>query len=123
MTKTDVLLIEDDDDVALFLANVLDMSGYTIRRFATAEDALAAFESGVYLVGIIDIMLPGMHGVECAWKIRAADPGIYLIALSAVLEDWDDDDLTDNGFNAMFKKPFHCRDLLDHIDQATGHQH
>ncbi len=120
MSKTDVMLVEDDVDVALFLENVMDMSGYTLKQFSSAEDALASFQCGVYRVEIIDIMLPGMHGVECAWRIRKADPDIYLIALSAVLEDWEKDDLRDNGFNTMFKKPFHCHELVEDIDQATG---
>jgi len=61
---------------------------YTIQAFHTAEDALAALETDVPDLILLDINLPGMSGIEALTKIKADLPDVLVIMVTA-LEDID----------------------------------
>ena len=70
-----VLLVEDDDEVAALVCEMLDELGYEVTRAASAAAALGALANGRQVdVVFSDIMMPGgMSGVELAREVRVAD--------------------------------------------------
>ena len=71
-----VLLVEDDDEVAALVGEMLDQLGYEVMRAASAAAALGALANGRRVdVVFSDIMMPGgMNGVELAREIRRRRP-------------------------------------------------
>jgi DNA-binding response OmpR family regulator len=51
-------------------------------------------------------MLPGKHGAEVAWYLRRHGVNVPILAISAVLDKWNEDDLYDCGFSGLLAKPF-----------------
>lgn len=83
-----VLLVEDDDEVATLVAEMLVELGYRVTRAACATAALGALSNGrpVDLV-FSDIMMPGsMNGVELAREIHKRRPGLPLLLTSGYAE-------------------------------------
>ena len=58
-----LLIVEDDDATATYLANALSEAGYTVDRAADGRDGLFLATDGRYAAIILDRMLPGMDGL------------------------------------------------------------
>ncbi|HMM88135.1 hybrid sensor histidine kinase/response regulator, partial [Bradyrhizobium sp.] len=67
-----VLVVEDNDDVGQFSTELLEDLGYTVRRVASADAALAILAQDEFSADLVfsDIIMPGMNGVELAGVIR-----------------------------------------------------
>lgn len=92
-----VLLIDDDEDICNALVDWLDFIGVPCRAFLSAEallDAVMVDGQTLWLPGpdgrardigaaIIDLNLPGMHGLELARHLRAAAPSVRLVIATA----------------------------------------
>ena len=69
MAKT-ILLVEDDEDIATLLRLNLQDEGYQIVHEADGGQALARLETQVWDAVILDLMLPGVDGLEICRRIR-----------------------------------------------------
>ena len=79
-----VLLVEDNDDVGTFSTELLEDLGYTVRRVAEANAALAILLENEFAVDLVfsDVIMPGMNGVELAGIIRERYPGLPVVLTS-----------------------------------------
>jgi CheY-like chemotaxis protein len=73
-TKPAILIVDDDEQIARFLKDLLVPLGYTIRFAATGAQALAAIQKRAPDVMILDLNMPGMNGVETYRRLAAAHP-------------------------------------------------
>jgi len=74
-----VLLVDDEDELRRSTAQSLDLAGFKIRDFATAEGALDFITQGFNGVVITDIRMPGMDGMSLMSRVRDIDPDIPVI--------------------------------------------
>lgn len=65
-----ILLVEDEDSIALALEFMMEEEGYRVRRVASGTDALEAVRSEVPNLVLLDITLPGCSGFEVCQAIR-----------------------------------------------------
>ena len=79
-----ILLVEDEKRMAQALCEILRLEKYEVDHYANGLDGLAAIESNVYDIVILDVMLPGMNGYEIAKRVRSQ--GITTPILMALLE-------------------------------------
>jgi signal transduction histidine kinase len=80
-----VLLVEDDDEVAATVAEMLEQLGYEVKRTASAEEALGSLnDKGKIDVVFSDVMMPGgMNGVGLARELRARSRDLPILLTSA----------------------------------------
>ena len=80
-----ILLVEDEDSIREMVALNLKMDGYTVDPVSSAEKALELYNSDrdSYVLMLIDIMLPGMSGVDLCQTVRREDEKIGVIMLTA----------------------------------------
>ncbi len=83
-----VLLVEDDDEVAALVTEMLRELGYMVTRAASSESALGALANGRHVDLVFsDIMMPGaMDGMELAQEIRRRRPGMPVLLTSGYAE-------------------------------------
>jgi two-component system, NtrC family, response regulator AtoC len=80
-----VLVVDDAEGIRTYLANLLELSGYDVDTAEDGRRALALLEGGAAPdVVILDVMMPGMDGLETLRRIREIDPGVPVIMLSVV---------------------------------------
>jgi signal transduction histidine kinase/CheY-like chemotaxis protein len=106
-----VLLVEDDDEVAALVSEMLSQLGYAVTRAASAQAALGAFANGraVDLV-FSDIMMPGgMNGVELARELHRRRPDIPVL-LTSGFPDAARKDAEATGVSIL-PKPYQISDL------------
>ena len=68
-----VLVIEDDANILLSLEFVLEREGYDVRSATSGREGLTAMQRDRPDLVILDLMLPGLSGVDVLRRIRAAD--------------------------------------------------
>ena len=79
------LVVEDSADQMDLLQRYLDREGFDVFAAMDAETAIAAFAGMNPAVAVIDLMLPGITGEECARQVRDRFPDCFLI-VSSVLD-------------------------------------
>jgi DNA-binding response OmpR family regulator len=86
-TKTDVLVVDDNQDLAENIAEILTLRGFAPTIASSAEEALPkALPDGPSLV-VTDYRLPGMTGAELVRRIRAQRGTVRAVVISAYTDD------------------------------------
>jgi DNA-binding response OmpR family regulator len=106
-----VLVVEDDEDIALAVQRSLRMEGYDVRIAGDGEAALDA--AGAYLpdLVVLDLGLPKLDGIEVARRLRAdGDVPILMLTARDALESRVEG--LDSGADDYLVKPFERQELL-----------
>ena len=110
----DILIVEDNAEIAALLCDFLRKENYTVSAVNTGEKALDLYERyGAKLI-ILDIMLPGMDGFAVCSKIRESSNAHILIA-SAKTEKNDKLKGLNIGADDYIEKPYDIDILLARI--------
>ena len=109
-----VAVVEDDLSIVNLLRRVLVKEGFSVREFSTAERFLSAvFDYGEeFDVVILDVMLPGLSGVEACRFLREKGCSVPVLMLTALSEEEDKVKGLDSGADDYLTKPFGIRELL-----------
>ncbi|QIO32186.1 response regulator [Bradyrhizobium sp. 1(2017)] len=113
-----ILLVEDDDEVAALVGEMLDQLGYQVTRAASAAAALGALADGrtVDLV-FSDIMMPGgMNGVELAREIRKRRSDVPVVLTSGYAEAAIQE--AEAAGIQILAKPYHLDELAAALSAA-----
>ncbi|KQU55677.1 XRE family transcriptional regulator [Sphingomonas sp. Leaf339] len=113
MTK--ILLVEDDDTTADYVANGLKEEGFVVDRAATGRDGLFHATDGSYDCIVLDRMLPGMDGMAALAAMRAAGVATPVLILSAMSSPDDRVAGLTSGSDDYLTKPFVFAELLARV--------
>ena len=81
--------MEDDETIALGLVNALEHESYQVSHFENGESAVQAAGTHTPDLVLLDIMLPGMDGLEVLRRLKSQDPAPQVILLTAKTEELD----------------------------------
>jgi two-component system, OmpR family, alkaline phosphatase synthesis response regulator PhoP len=107
-----ILLVEDEETLAVGLEYNLTEEGYAVSRAMDGRKALKLFDSEKFDLIILDIMLPYVDGFEIAEKVREIDPQIPILMLTARTTKDDKVKGLETGADDYITKPFHLKELL-----------
>ncbi len=110
-----ILLVEDDDTTADFVAKGLGEEGYVVDRAANGRDGLFHATDGSYDCIVLDRMLPGMDGMAVLAALRASQIDTPVIILSALGSPEDRVKGLTGGSDDYLVKPFAFAELLARI--------
>ncbi|MEC1670425.1 two-component system response regulator YkoG [Bacillus mojavensis] len=118
MEKGHILIVEDEEKIARVLQLELEYEGYSVTIKHNGTEGLDAAAEGSYSLLLLDVMLPGMSGLEVLRRLRKTDQGTPVILLTA--RDSIPDKVTglDIGANDYVTKPFEIEELLARIRVA-----
>ena len=111
---TQVLLIDDEEALRASLSYALIKEGYQVTTAADGHTALKLFHKQVPDVIILDLMLPGIEGMELCWRIRAFSK-VPILMLTAKDQDIEKVWGLEAGADDYITKPFNTRELLARI--------
>jgi DNA-binding response OmpR family regulator len=110
--KVKVLLVEDDTNLGTLLREYLDAKGYSTTLAVNGKQGYELFSKDKYNICILDVMMPVKDGFTLAKEIRAIDPNVPVVFLTA--KSMKEDAI--EGFNAgaddYITKPFSMEELL-----------
>lgn len=120
MEKIKVLLVEDEQTLAMIIKDTLEGQGFLIHTAADGEEGLRLFFDLRPDVLVADVMMPHIDGFEMVRRIRQTDrrtPVLFLTARSAVNDVVEGFEL---GANDYLKKPFGMQELIVRIKALMG---
>ena len=120
MDKIKVLLVEDEETLAMIIKDTLEGQNFTIHTAADGEEGLRRFFDLRPDVLVADVMMPRMDGFEMVRRIRQTDkhtPVLFLTARSAINDVVEGFEL---GANDYLKKPFGMQELIIRIKALAG---
>lgn len=113
--KHRVLLVEDEENIALGIKFNLEAEGFDVVAVTDAASALTEFRSAKFDLVILDIMLPGVSGYSICESIRETDSQVPVLFLSARTLPEDKSRGFDVGGNQYLTKPFELDELLSRV--------
>ncbi len=107
-----ILLVEDEDSLAIGLQYNLEEEGYRVFLAKDGKMALDMFEERDYDLIILDIMLPYLDGFEVARRIREKSNMVPILILTAKSRIEDKIEGFQRGADDYLLKPFHLEELI-----------
>jgi len=117
MVRESVLVVDDERDILELVKYNLDREGYHVTVVATGEDALAAARTKTPDIVILDLMLPGVDGLEVCRRLKG-DPKTRNIPIVMLTAKGDEADVVTGlelGASDYVTKPFSPRVLTARI--------
>ena len=119
MTKDDLVLVVDDDEmVRRLVRTVLEADDYKVVDARNGDEALRMLETTEVKVVVLDVMMPGLDGVEVCRKID--HDSVKVVMLTARDDPVLEQACRDAGADAFLTKPFSSTRLLDVIEEVGG---
>ena len=112
-----VLVVDDNQDAAVTLAEVLKAAGYQVETCFNARAAVTAAEHFKPDACVLDINMPGMNGYELAQCLRGDNPKRrpVLVTVTAYEGYTHLTRAADSGFDLHFTKPADPNELIDQL--------
>lgn len=110
-----ILVVEDDEALREAIIALLTEENYLADEAADGEEGLYLAESGIYDLLILDIMLPGVNGLDIVKKIRTAGNMVPILLLTARDSVADKVYGLETGADDYLVKPFAIQELLARI--------
>ncbi|NLX83834.1 MAG: response regulator transcription factor [Clostridiales bacterium] len=116
-----ILLVEDEPNIARFVELELTHEGYEVTKAEDGREGLRLAEEGGFDLMLLDIMLPGLNGLEVLRRLRKTSrlPVLMLTARDAVMDKVTGLDM---GADDYITKPFSIEELLARIRTALRKQ-
>ena len=114
MAETNILVVDDEQDIADLVEIYLVSDGYKVFKASNAQDGLAILDKEDIHLVLLDIMMPGMNGLEMCKKIRETN-NIPIIMLSAKSTDLDKILGLGTGADDYVVKPFNPLELTARV--------
>lgn len=117
MSEKKILVVEDDENISELICFNLKKSGYASKAAFNAEDALSMLSRNDFDLILLDVMLPGMDGLDFCKLVRSKRQyaKIPIIMLTARSEDADIVSALELGADDYITKPFSPRVLVARI--------
>ena len=113
-----LLVCEDEDSIREFVVINLKRSGYDVIDVNCGEDAIRVFEEsdGDIDIALLDIMMPGIDGMQVCKKFRERSDTMGIIMLSAKSQEMDKISSLMIGADDYITKPFSISELIARVD-------
>ncbi|MBK5256696.1 MAG: sigma-54-dependent Fis family transcriptional regulator [Vicinamibacteria bacterium] len=118
MSLPKVLVVDDEEVMRDVLGSVLGGEGYSIRFAATGPEAIAAIKEAPVDAVILDLMLPGMSGLEVLDEMKRQDPDLPILMLTAQASIETAISAMKKGAFDYLTKPFKHDELLILLHKA-----
>ncbi|MFQ5461873.1 MAG: response regulator [Phycisphaerae bacterium] len=118
MKKTNILIVDDDQDLAALINARLGDEGMASDVAYSADEAIAKMNRGLYDVVVADIHMPGMSGVEMVSALKNANPLVQVIMLTSDVSLGRVVECVDRGAMDFFSKTEDLAALLEAVRAA-----
>ena len=115
-SKANILLVEDDNNLAFVLTDYLSMSGYNVQHAEDGVAGLELFKNGKFDICILDVMMPLKDGFTLAEEIRVINEFVPIIFLTAKTMKEDKIKGFKAGGDDYITKPFSTEELSLRIE-------
>jgi DNA-binding response OmpR family regulator len=117
-----ILVVDDEPSIQHFIKRNLELRSFKVSLAINGLEALAQFEQANFSLIILDIMMPGMDGLEVCRRIRQRST-VPIIILTALGEETDKIAALDQGADDYLTKPFGVGELMARVKAVLRRNH
>jgi DNA-binding NtrC family response regulator len=118
MQEYKILVVDDEEDFIKGLSERLELREMKADVAMSGEEALKKFEEDEPAVMILDLKMPGMHGIDVLKKVKKAYPTTQVIILTGHGSEKDMEAAKKIGAFAYLEKPVEMDTLVETMNQA-----
>jgi DNA-binding NtrC family response regulator len=111
MKRIDVMIVDDDQDLAESLADLLTANGYQVEVASNGKEAVERYRENDYGITFMDVRMPVMNGGDSFFEIRKMRPTARIVLMTGFKEPIVNKAL-ENGAVALLNKPFAAEAML-----------
>jgi DNA-binding response OmpR family regulator len=117
-----ILLVDDEPNIIRALGYVLTKEGFRVETASSGEEALLQARKLSPLIIFLDIMMPGISGLEVCERLRGdrTIPRAHIIMLSAKGQRVDVEHGLATGADEYMVKPFSPREVIQHVRELVA---
>ena len=120
MSEPRVLLVDDEIELVMAMAERLELRGFTAVGVRSAREALDLLGEADFDVVVVDVRMPRMGGIQLARRIRRKHPGAAVVLLTGHGSRRDAEEGKKAGAVAYLAKPIDLVDLIEVVRDATN---
>lgn len=113
-----ILSVDDDPAMREMVSSMLEASGYQVESVGTGYRALVRAKSETYDLILMDILMPGLDGVETISHLRELRPRVPILIMTGYANDKVRGEALGRGAFAVLSKPFTLEELLCRVNGA-----
>lgn len=121
--RTHILVVEDEPPMQKVLQRIFHQQGYTVTVCGDGQAGLDAFHTVKPSAVVLDLLLPNIFGRDLCKTMKAEQPEIPVIVVSAISEVADKVLLLELGADDYVTKPFSPRELMARVQAALRRRH
>lgn len=114
-----LLVVDDDSGMVAACAAVARRAGFAVSTAATGQAAMDVCAAGDVDVAIVDVLMPGMGGIEVLRRIRAAQPGCVVIIMTGLGDVAGAVEAMRLGAHDYWVKPVSVQTMLDRLQRLA----
>lgn len=115
-----ILVVEDNDDLSVLFKLVLESEGYQVETASNGRDAFECLDETQPQLILMDIMMPGISGLQVARNIKQKPNCQSLpILLVSALDQLQDRQLSESKADGILYKPFDLDELIRRVASLT----
>ncbi len=114
-TKRRILIVEDEQELAELLKRHLEDSGFAVQTVARGDDGVQAAEAETFDLILLDLMLPGMDGIEVCRRLRARNLQTPIVMVTARSTEVEKVLGLEMGADDYIAKPFGLAELTARV--------
>jgi len=120
-TAANILVVDDEPSMQRYLRTLLEVENYSVSTASTGEEALEQVEKGLKPdVVLLDLLMPGIDGIQTLEKLRALNPALKVVMLSCVNDTRKVVQAMRMGARDFLPKPFQKAELDETIRQCLS---
>jgi DNA-binding NtrC family response regulator len=120
MADEKVLLVDDDSEFVETLSDRMTARGLDVDTATSGPEAIAKVEEGSYDAIVVDLMMPGMDGIETLKQMLKVNPDLQIILLTGHATVEKGVQAVKIGASDFLEKPANLADLLKKIEEAKS---
>lgn len=120
MSSIKVLLVDDEEEFVTTLAERLEIRGYEPHTSQDGEEALEMIDNNAYDVIVLDLMMPGLSGLEVMQQAKDKKPDLPVILLTGHGSTREGMEGMRHGAFDYLMKPLDIDELITKMDEAAG---
>jgi DNA-binding NtrC family response regulator len=113
-----VLVVDDDPSICKTVGMLLEDHGYSPKTFTDPREALDAADKESFQLGLVDLRMPSMDGVEVVEKLKQIDESMSIIVMTAYPDLESATETMRQGSCDYIAKPFKQEELIKAVDRA-----
>ncbi|NIO27728.1 MAG: response regulator [Candidatus Latescibacteria bacterium] len=120
MENWKVLLVDDEEDFVTTLAERLKLRGISAIIATTGDEALELIETDLPQIVVLDLIMPGLSGLETLKQIKSIRPAVQVILLTGRGSTKEGIDGMRLGAYDYLMKPIQIEELIEKINEAAN---